>query len=81
MTAVNLCALVNGGQHLFFLYKCWMLGDFSFCRGRSGVTVTISTAISKGVPISFGVVAVNIRDSRSLVVKLKLSHFLIPQNT
>ena len=25
---VNLCAFVNGGQHLFFLYECWMIVFF-----------------------------------------------------
>ena len=28
---VNLCALVvNGGQHIFFLYECWMVIYFRF---------------------------------------------------
>ena len=39
VTVVNLCALVNGGQHLFFLYEFWMVCVCVcfFCRGRSGV--------------------------------------------
>ena len=28
VTAVILCALVNGGQHLFFLCECWMVFFF-----------------------------------------------------
>ena len=27
---VSLCALVNGGQRLFFLYECWMMVIFFF---------------------------------------------------
>ena len=27
VTVVNLCALVNDGQHLFFFDERWMLGD------------------------------------------------------
>ena len=33
---VNLCVLVNGGQHLFSLYERWMV-ILDFYRGRSGV--------------------------------------------
>ena len=40
VTVVNLCAFVNGQQHLFFLVRV-LDGDFFlffFCRGRSGDT-------------------------------------------
>ena len=44
VTDVNLCALVNGGQHLHAFEFFFM---FHIYHGRSGV----ATAISKGVPV------------------------------
>ena len=41
-TVVKMCALENGGQHLFFLYKCWMVIFFFFVRGRSVVRARIN---------------------------------------
>lgn len=68
---VNLCALVDSGQHLFvFLlksYDCWMVITFFFLyRGRSGVFVA---AISKGALSNLG-------NSRSLVI---IGHFFRSQ--
>ena len=54
VTIVNLCALVNGGQHLSVSLVCTSGGcgdyfsSFFFYRGRSGV---VYTAISKRVPV------------------------------
>ena len=58
----NLCALVDGGQHLFF-FVLVLDGDFFFLR--SAGRVLRHTAISKGAPICFGVVTIRNSQLRS----------------
>ena len=58
VTVVNLCALVNGGQHLFFLYEFWMV---CVCVFFVAVGRVLRTAISECVSIFFG--AIKIRNS------------------
>ena len=57
VTVVSFCALEDGGQHLFCLCDCWMMGIILFVAVVWSGVVVISTAISKGVgPYFFGTV-------------------------
>ena len=49
---VNLCALVNGGQHLFFLYERWFVILFCIAVGR----VLLQRFRKKAVPLFLGAV-------------------------
>ena len=59
VTVVNLCALVNGGQHLFFFVR--VLDGVCVCVFFVAVGRVLRTAISECVSIFFG--AIKIRNS------------------